>query len=45
MSFKSGPEDLQLSDYLGVLRRRWWLVVILALIGMVGGVGYFKSAH
>jgi capsular polysaccharide biosynthesis protein/Mrp family chromosome partitioning ATPase len=41
----SVPEDAQLADYTGVLRRRWWLIVLLALIGMLGGIGYYKVAH
>ena len=45
MSYTSGPEDLQLADYVGVLRRRWWIILAIAVIGTAGGVGYFKSAH
>jgi capsular polysaccharide biosynthesis protein len=45
MSYTSGPEDLQLADYLGVLRRRWWIVLLVAVIGTVGGIGYVKAAH
>src|SRR5260370_15506084 len=45
MRHTSGPEDLQLVDYTGVLRRRWWLIVAVAVIGTLGGVGYFKAAH
>ena len=36
MSYKSGPEDMQLVDYAGVLRRRWWLILAVAAIGTVG---------
>ena len=28
------PDSLELSDYLGVLRRRWWIVVVLAIVGI-----------
>src|SRR5260370_36510046 len=45
MRHTSGPEDLQLVDYTGVLRRRWRLIVAVAVIGTLGGVGYFKAAH
>ena len=45
MSYTSGPEDLQLADYLGVLRRRWWIILVIAVIGTAGGVGYLKTAH
>jgi capsular polysaccharide biosynthesis protein len=31
-------------DYSGVLRRRWWVVVVLTVIGVVGALGYAKSA-
>lgn len=45
MSYTSGPQDFQLSDYTGVLRRRWWLIVVVAVLGTVGSVGYLKVAH
>lgn len=45
MSYTSGPEDLQLADYLGVLRRRWWIIALAAVIGAAGGIGYVKTAH
>ena len=45
MSYSSGPPDFQLSDYTGVLRRRWWLIVVVAVLGTVCGVGYLKVAH
>ena len=45
MSYTSGPEDLQLADYVGVLRRRWWIILAIAIIGTVGAVGYLKTAH
>ncbi len=45
MSYKSGPEDLQLADYTGVLKRRWWLIVAVTIIGILGSIGYFKVAH
>jgi succinoglycan biosynthesis transport protein ExoP len=45
MNHAPGHDDLQLADYSGVLRRRWWLVVAVAVIGTLGAVGYFKTAH
>jgi uncharacterized protein involved in exopolysaccharide biosynthesis len=36
---------MQLADYTGTLRRRWWLIVAVAIIGTLGAVGYFKTAH
>jgi capsular polysaccharide biosynthesis protein len=44
MSHTSGPEDLQLIDYAGVLRRRWWLIVVVAALGMLAGIGYLETA-
>ena len=40
-----GSEDLQLADYTGVLRRRWWIILAAALIGTVAAVGYLNIAH
>ncbi len=45
MTHSPEREDLQLADYTGVLRRRWWIVVGVALIGLVGAAGYFGMAH
>jgi capsular polysaccharide biosynthesis protein/Mrp family chromosome partitioning ATPase len=45
MSYTSGPEDMQLIDYTGVLRRRWWVILACALIGLLAGVGYLRAAH
>ena len=41
----SAPEDAQLADYTGLLRRRGWLITLVAVIGLLGGVGYYKLAH
>jgi uncharacterized protein involved in exopolysaccharide biosynthesis len=45
MSYTSAPEDLQLADYVGVLRRRWWVILACAVIGLLAGVGYLTAAH
>ncbi len=45
MSYKSVPEDLALTDYTDVLKRRWWLIVLVAIIGALGSLGYYKVAH
>jgi len=34
-----------MADYAGVLRRRWWLVVMVAALGLLGAIGYYKVAH
>ncbi|MFY9928650.1 MAG: Wzz/FepE/Etk N-terminal domain-containing protein [Streptosporangiaceae bacterium] len=36
---------MQLVDYTRVLRRRWWLILLVTLIGLVASVGYYKVAH
>jgi capsular polysaccharide biosynthesis protein/MinD-like ATPase involved in chromosome partitioning or flagellar assembly len=38
-------EDMQLADYTGVLRRRWWIILAAALIGTAAGVGYLMTAN
>jgi capsular polysaccharide biosynthesis protein/MinD-like ATPase involved in chromosome partitioning or flagellar assembly len=45
MNHAPGHDDLQLADYAGVLRRRWWLILALAVIGTLASVGYFKVSH
>jgi capsular polysaccharide biosynthesis protein/Mrp family chromosome partitioning ATPase len=40
----SRPDSLELGDYLGVLRRRWWIVALLVVIGVGAGAGYVKVA-
>src|SRR5579875_1608741 len=37
--------DVEPGDYLGVLRRRWWIVIGLVILGAAGAVGYLKVAH
>lgn len=44
MSYTSGPEDSQLVDFAGVLRRRWWLIVAVAALGTLAGIGYLSTA-
>lgn len=44
MSHMSGPEDLQLIDYVGMFRRRWWLIVAAAALGTLAGIVYLKAA-
>jgi capsular polysaccharide biosynthesis protein len=38
------PDSLQSVDYTGVLRRRWWIVLAGALIGLVGALVYVVVA-
>jgi capsular polysaccharide biosynthesis protein len=37
--------DIEPADYLGVLRRRWWIIVGLVILGALGAAGYLKVAH
>jgi Mrp family chromosome partitioning ATPase/capsular polysaccharide biosynthesis protein len=36
---------MRLADYTGTLRRRWWVIVVVAIVGTLGAVGYFRTAH
>src|ERR1700722_4714402 len=36
---------MRLADYTGALRRRWWLILLVAIIATAGAAGYFKTAH
>ncbi len=45
MSHAPEGDDLHLTDYAGVLRRRWWLIVVFAVIGILGSIGYYAKAH
>jgi len=45
MNHAPAHDDLQLADYAAVLRRRWWLIFALAVIGTLASIGYFKISH
>jgi uncharacterized protein involved in exopolysaccharide biosynthesis len=34
------PDSFEAADYVGVLRRRWWIVVALVIVGLVGAFAY-----
>src|ERR1700735_367313 len=36
---------MQLAAYTGMLRRRWWLIVIVTILATACAVGYLKIAH
>ncbi|HEY3734179.1 MAG TPA: Wzz/FepE/Etk N-terminal domain-containing protein [Streptosporangiaceae bacterium] len=38
------PDSFQVADYVGVLRRRWLIVVSLTIIGLIGAFGYTAVA-
>jgi len=39
------PDSFEFADYLGVLRRQWWLVVVLVCVGVVAGSAFLMVAH
>lgn len=39
-----GPDQFEPSDYLGVLRRRWWIWIGVTLVCVLGAVAYYKAA-
>src|SRR5215467_9190840 len=38
------PDSFEAADYVGVLRRRWWIIVACACIGVVGAFAYVTVA-
>src|SRR5258705_5868010 len=40
MSMPQEPDSLEFAGYLGVLRRRWWIVLVLACLGVAGAGAY-----
>jgi capsular polysaccharide biosynthesis protein len=44
MTIAPRPDTFELADYLGVLRRRWWIAVLLAAVGLLGSAAYVKVA-
>src|SRR5579863_7207336 len=38
------PDSFEAADYVGVLRRRWWIVLVAMIIGLVGAFGYVTVA-
>ena len=39
------PDSFEVGDYVGVLRRRWPVIVALTIIGLIGAFGYTQVAH
>lgn len=39
------PDSVEMADYVGVLRRRWWVVLALACVGLVGAYAYVTVAQ
>lgn len=42
MSMAETPSSFEMSDYLGVLRRRWWIILIFVILGTAAGGAYMK---
>jgi capsular polysaccharide biosynthesis protein len=38
------PDSFEAADYVGVLRRRWWIIVAGACVGLVGAFAYVTVA-
>jgi uncharacterized protein involved in exopolysaccharide biosynthesis/MinD-like ATPase involved in chromosome partitioning or flagellar assembly len=44
MTSSTQPEHFEPSDYLGLVRRRWWIVFVLAFVGVALAGAYVKVA-
>jgi capsular polysaccharide biosynthesis protein len=44
MNMSQRPDSFEPGDYLAVLRRRWWIVLVLALAGLLAAGAYVKTA-
>jgi capsular polysaccharide biosynthesis protein len=44
MNMSQRPDSFEPGDYLAVLRRRWWIVLVLALAGLLAAGAYVKAA-
>jgi capsular polysaccharide biosynthesis protein len=44
MNGSAGTDSFELADYLDVLRRRWWLIVGLLCIALLGAAAYYETA-
>src|SRR5215468_4306764 len=38
------PDSFEAADYMGVLRRRWWIVLALTIVGLVAAFAYVTVA-
>ena len=38
------PDSFEMADYMGVLRRRWWIIVVGACVGLAGAFAYVTVA-
>ena len=44
MNMSQQPDSFEPGDYLAVLRRRWWIVLVMALAGLLVAGAYVKTA-
>jgi capsular polysaccharide biosynthesis protein/Mrp family chromosome partitioning ATPase len=44
VTISSGTDSFELADYLGPLRRRWRVVLVLTCLGVVAAGAYYKTA-
>ena len=42
MSSSGGPDQFEPVDYLGVLRRRWWVWIGVTILCVLGALAYLK---
>jgi capsular polysaccharide biosynthesis protein len=45
MNMSQRPDSFEPGDYLAVLRRRWWIVLVLAIMGMLAAAAYVAVAR
>ena len=45
MAVSSSPVSYEMSDYSGVIRRRWWIVLLAACIGLAAAGLYVAAGH
>ncbi len=44
MNMSQRPDSFEPGDYLEVLRRRWWIVLVLAVLGLLAAGAYVAAA-
>ena len=44
MNMSQRPDSFEPGDYLAVLRRRWWIVLVLAVLGLLAAGAYVAVA-
>ena len=45
MNTSQRPDSFEPGDYLEVLRRRWWIVLVLTIVAVLAAAAYVKEAH